>query len=225
MDGDPGEWTAADRFAEMSDAGLRKLPVRATLSIRYDCTHNVLYAYVRAVGDGTVLRDRPENAYLRIDSRGKLVSGLSGDNGKAPDFAWVRSASKTRGWEASGRLAPGRYLVRAHVLLAWDDADGYLPLDIAPREVPLVLRCAAPPKASPSPKPTARPKPSEAPSARPTDTPSPKPSKDRDGDDHDDDTGSDEDVEGGIILVVPLLAGTVAWTTRPQRLRRRTRPR
>jgi hypothetical protein len=31
--------------------------------------------------------------------------------------------------------------------------------------------------------------------------------------------------ESGVILVLPLLAGTAAWSTRPERLRRRTRGR
>jgi len=31
--------------------------------------------------------------------------------------------------------------------------------------------------------------------------------------------------DGGVIFVLPLLAGTAAWATRPERLRRRTRGR
>ena len=37
--------------------------------------------------------------------------------------------------------------------------------------------------------------------------------------------GNGGDAEGGVILILPLLAGTAAWSTRPERLRRRFRAR
>ena len=163
---------------------------------------------MRATDGGILLRDRPENAFLRVNGSGKLVSARSGDDGKAPDFAWVgRSGAGARGWEASGRLRPGTYRLRVHVLLKWRDADGYLPLDAAPRELKLVIRC------------------------------------DDDDDDEDDkskskskdkvqDQGKDKKEKkggagsnGGVIFVLPLLTSTLAWSTRPERLRRRTRGR
>jgi hypothetical protein len=174
----------------MTDAGYQRHAVRAKLYLRYDCNAQVLYAYVRAVDDGVLRRDRPENAYLRIDGSGKLVSGKSGDDGKAPDFAWVgRSGSGAGGWEASGRLGPGTYRLRAHVLLKWRDADGYLPLDAVPRELKLVIRC------------------------------------DDDDDDKDKDKDGGAGSNGGVIFVLPLLTSTLIWSTRPQRLRRRTQGR
>ncbi len=184
----------------MTDAGYKRRAVRAKLYLRYDCDTRVLYAYVRAVDDGILLRDRPENAYLRVNGSGKLVSGKSGDDGKAPDFAWVgRSGAGARGFEASGRLRPGTYRLRAHVLLKWRDADGYLPLDAVPRELKLVIRC----------------------------------DDDDDDQDHSKDKDKDKDKDkeggagsnGGVIFVLPLLTSTLVWSTRPQRLRRRTRGR
>jgi hypothetical protein len=117
----------------------------------------VLSALVSADVGVTFRADRPENAYLRIDGVGKLVSGESGDDGTPPDFAWVALDGRgAQGFEASGIVAPGEHTIRAHILMADDSADGYLPLDSDPRTGPLSLHCEVPPgspsaSASPSP--------------------------------------------------------------------------
>jgi len=46
---------------------------------------------VLLTGENRALVSRPENAYLRIGTTGKLVSGESGNNGTPPDFSWVDS--------------------------------------------------------------------------------------------------------------------------------------
>ena len=80
---------------------------------------------------------RPENAYLRIGTTGKLVSGLSGNDGTPPDFSWVDSDGElARGYEVSASLAPGSYTIRSHVLIPEDSADGYAPVDNISRADP-----------------------------------------------------------------------------------------
>jgi hypothetical protein len=158
VDGSTGDWNlGADHFADMTDAGSATKPVVAKLYLRYDCASETLYALVLGV-DGTQFREtRPENAYIRIDGAGKLVSGESGNDGTAPDFSWVNpDGTLADGWEASGPLAPGSHTVRAHVLRPDDSSDGYQNVDNIGRADPLVLECAtATPTPTPTPTPTA----------------------------------------------------------------------
>ena len=143
VDGDPSEWSlAADHFADMTDAGDAARPVRAKLYLRYDCDAEVLYALVLAQDGEQGLQTRPEEAYVRIDGAGKLVSGDSGNDGTPPDFAWVNGdGALADGFEASGSVAPGSHTIRAHILIADTSADGYTPMDPIGRTVPLVLEC------------------------------------------------------------------------------------
>jgi hypothetical protein len=152
VNGSPTEWAlGADHFADMSATGT----TMGDLYLRYDCDSETLYALVLARDGFQARQTRPENAYLRIDGTGKLVSGLSGDDGTPPDFAWVNGdGTLAAGYEASGSLAPGTYTLRAHILIADDSADGYTPID---SNGPLVIECAV---ATPTPTatPTATPK-------------------------------------------------------------------
>ena len=168
VDGNPGEWDlTADFFARMTDAGYEDRPTLANLYLRYDCTDEVLYSLVLVVDGQHAQQTRPENAYIRIDGTGKLVSGLSGNDGTPPDFSWVNGdGTFADGFEASGPLAPGSYTVRAHILIDDDSADGYAPVDTVSRDVPLVIDCPTP---TPTPTPTATP--TEAPTPTPTPTP------------------------------------------------------
>jgi hypothetical protein len=168
VDGATGDWDlGADTFADMTDAGNADKPVVARLYLRYDCDTETLFALVLGV-DGTQFRqDRPENAYIRIDGVGKLVSGLSGDDGTPPDFAWVNPDGKlTDGWEASAHVAAGSHTVRAHVLRPDDSSDAYQSIDNIGRSDPLDLACVKP---TPTPTPT----PTATPTATPTPTPTP----------------------------------------------------
>jgi hypothetical protein len=89
-----------------------------------------------------------------------------------------------------------------HVLLKWRDADGYLPLDAAPRELKLVIRCDDDDDDKSKSK---------------------SKSKDKDKDKQEKKGGAGSN--GGVIFVLPLLTSTLVWSTRPERLRRRTRGR
>ncbi len=180
VDGNPGEWDlTADFFARMTDAGYEDRPTLANLYLRYDCTDEVLYSLVLVVDGQNAQQTRPENAYIRIDGAGKLVSGLSGNDGTPPDFSWVNGdGTFADGFEASGPLAPGSYTVRAHILIDDNSADGYAPVDTVSRDVPLVIDCPAPtptptPTATPTEVPTATPNPTG--SVSPTATPNPTP--------------------------------------------------
>jgi len=157
VDGSTGDWSlSADFFSDMTDAGVDGRPVRAKLYLKYDCDSEVLYGLVLAQGGEQVRQTRPEEAYLRIDGTGKLVSGNSGNDGSPPDFEWVNGDGKLAdGFEASGSLAPGSYTIRAHVLVADDSADGYTPMDTVGQDIPLVIECGgvAPTTGTPTPTP------------------------------------------------------------------------
>ena len=146
IDGDPGEWDlAADLFAPMTSGGDPSRPVLATFYARYDCATGVLAGLVLVKDGEHGQQTRPENAYLRIDGLGKAVSGLSGDDGTPPDFAWVHpDGTFADGFEASLSLAPGTYTIRAHILIDDNTSDGYTSYDTVPRDGPLVLSCTAP---------------------------------------------------------------------------------
>ncbi len=136
VDGATGDWSlGADLFANMTDAGDPDRDVRAKLYVRYDCDEETLYALVLAQGDEKVRQDRPDEAYVRIDGGGKLIDPDG-------DFAWVNgNGERADGWEGAGELAPGSYTLRAHVLVADDSADGYTPMDVIGRTVPLEIEC------------------------------------------------------------------------------------
>lgn len=175
VDGSTGDWNlGADLFADMTDTGTPNEPVRAKLYLRYDCSSETLFALVLGV-DGTQFREtRPENAYIRIDGTGKLVSGDSGNDGTPPDFAWVHpDGTLADGFEASGSLAPGNYSLRVHILRPDDSADGYAQVDNIGRADPLKLVCAS---ATPTPTPTATPTPTPDGTISPTSTPRKTPS-------------------------------------------------
>lgn len=150
IDGDPGEWDlGADLFAPMTSGGDASRPVLATFYARYDCATHVLAGLVLVVDGQHGQQTRPENAYLRIDGTGKAVSGLSGDDGNPPDFAWVHpDGTFADGFEASIGLAPGSYTIRAHILIDDDTKDGYTSYDTVPRDAPLVLSCDPPSQGS-----------------------------------------------------------------------------
>jgi hypothetical protein len=182
VDGDTSDWSlAADQFADLTHGGVAGRTVVGHLYLRYDCDSETLYGLVLLIDGNKALVSRPENAYLRIDGSGKLVSGESGNDGTPPDFAWVDSDGEfATGYEASGSLAPGSYTIRSHVLIPDDSVDGYASIDNVSRATPLVTECVEPtptPTATPSatPEPTATPTPSGSvePTATPSATPEP----------------------------------------------------
>jgi hypothetical protein len=176
VDGDPGEWTDADYFADMTDNGNPLNEVLATISLRYDCDTGTLYALVMVTSgnEGLVKQDRPDEGYIRIDGV-TVVRASNGDDGSPPDFVWVNgNGTRADGYEASANVAPGSYTVRAHFLFEFDDEDGYLTIDTVPREAPLTIACPQPtPEATPAPTPEVTPAstPETTPAATPEATP------------------------------------------------------
>lgn len=139
VDGSPGEWDGGDVFATLvSDTPPND--ARGTLSLRYDCEAGVLYAYV-ATAEGYELQTTdPDEAYLRLGESGKIVSGTSGDDGAAPDFAWVgQSGDTASGFEASAEVGEGSYTLRVHAKVPDDSSDGYD--TIGARSLELVIEC------------------------------------------------------------------------------------
>lgn len=180
VDGNPGEWTGADYFADMTDNGNPANETLATLSLRYDCDTGTLYALVMVTGgnEGLVKQDRPDEGYIKIDSV-TVVRASNGDDGSPPDFVWVNgNGTRADGYEASANVAPGSYTVRAHFLFEFDDKDGYLTIDTVPREAPLTINCPQPtPEATPVATPAATPEatPEATPAATPLATPAATP--------------------------------------------------
>ena len=141
VDGSTSDWNlAADKFAEMTDDRTRPSRSTPTSYLRYDCDTETLFALVLGVDGIQFRQDPPENAYIRIDGTGKLVSGQSGNDGTPPDFSWVNGDGQlTDGFEASGKVAPGSHSVRAHVLRPDESKDGYQNVDNIGRSDPLEL--------------------------------------------------------------------------------------
>ncbi len=143
VDGNPGEWKSGDVWGTLISNNPND-GVFGTVSLRYDCRTQVLYAYVKAAPGVVFQTLDPAEAYLRLGPTGKLVSGLSGDDGSAPDFRWVgASGDSATGWEASAKVAPGSYPLsfRVHGKVPNDSADGYETFDLDPRYSDLTIDC------------------------------------------------------------------------------------
>jgi hypothetical protein len=142
VDGSAGEWGGGDVFGTLYSNDPPYAPL-ATASLRYDCEAGVLYAYI-AANPGVVLQTSdPAEDYVRVGS-GKLVSGLSGNDGSAPDFAYVgETADGASGWEASAPLAEGAYpaALRIHAKVPDQSSDGYQVIDLQPRYSNLTVAC------------------------------------------------------------------------------------
>jgi hypothetical protein len=153
VDGATGDWSlGADFFADMTDAGHPDAAVRAKLYLKYDCESETLFALVLAQGEEQVRQERTDEAYIMIDGT-KVIDSTHGD------FAWVNGDGELAdGFEGGAELAAGSYTLRAHVLVADDSADGYTPMDVIGRTVPLDIECQeVEPTATakpPTPKPT-----------------------------------------------------------------------
>jgi hypothetical protein len=153
VDGATGDWSlSADFFANMTDAGHPDAAVRAKLYLKYDCDSEKLFALVLAQGGEQVRQKRTDEAYIMIDGK-KIIDSTHGD------FAWVNGdGDLADGFEGGAGLAAGSYTLRAHVLVADDSLDGYTPMDVIGRNVPLDIECQeVQPTATakpPTPKPT-----------------------------------------------------------------------
>ena len=168
VDGSTADWSlGATFFADMTDAGVDGRQVRAKLYLKYDCDSEKLYALVLAVSPEQVRQKRTDEAYINIDGT-KIIDSTHGQ------FAWVNGdGDLADGFEGGAALAAGSYTLRAHVLVADDSADGYTPMDVVGRNVPLVIECGGvgPTEGTPTPTPTPTPAPT---GGQHTPTPTPK---------------------------------------------------
>jgi hypothetical protein len=141
VDGNPGEWNAADQFTTLHRQNDPSLPAEATVSLRYDCATGTLYAYVDVLGTQQIRTDDPTHEnYIRIGDTGKLVHDGSGDDGTPPDFLYINPVGLgADGFEASGAIPEGTYAMRVHIKILDDSGDGYHVVER--RDVPLVIEC------------------------------------------------------------------------------------
>ena len=149
IDGNPAEWnTTTDFFSNMIRAGGNggQTTVESKLYLRYDCAAQVMYTLVTAEPGITIPTNLPNDNFVKIGGA-KQVDGSFGDDGIAPDFAYVGSASgQSAGWEASFPLAPGSYTLNVHAQVE----DGGLQTSAVPdRAIPLVVECGEVPQPTP----------------------------------------------------------------------------
>lgn len=148
VDGDTSEWVPGDVFSDMLRAGGNggQTEVESTLSLRYSCASQTLYALALAQPGVTVAANLPDESFIKVGGR-KAVDGMSGDDGIAPDFAWVeRAGDHAEGWEASLPLVPGSYTINVHAQVN----DGGSQTSAVPgRSIPLVVQCDGEPELSP----------------------------------------------------------------------------
>ena len=154
VDGSTGDWSLGSTFfSDMADAGVDGRPVRAKLYLQYDCDAESLYALVLVQGDEKGRQTRTDEAYVMIDGK-KIIDSTHGQ------FAWVNGDGELAdGFEGGAGLKPGSYTLRAHILVADDSADGYTPMDVIGRNVPLEIECGevGPTQGTPTPTPTPTP--------------------------------------------------------------------
>lgn len=144
VDGSTAEWTPADDAFVLvgNDPPHRE---RGRVALRYDCDDEVLYALIMAGPDLRLEATDPDEAYLRLGSEPKLVSGTDEADGEAPDAAWVDLQGPTAaGIELGAPLPAGTYDdLRVHAKVPNDSEDGYETLDLSPRYQQLTITCAA----------------------------------------------------------------------------------
>jgi hypothetical protein len=196
VDGATGDWSlGADFFANMTDAGLATAAVRAKLYLKYDCDSEKLFALVLAQNGEQVRQKRTDEAYIMIDGK-KIIDSTHGQ------FAWVNGDGELAdGFEGGAGLAAGSYTLRAHVLVADDSLDGYTPMDIVGRNVPLDIECQEVQPTATAKPPT--PKPTENGGVEPTQGNNQGPTKTLPPTDTFDSTGSSST---GIGLILTILA-------------------
>ena len=123
IDGNPVEWAGDPPALELRRAGSPSGVLEAHGYLRYDCAENILAVYFEPVPGVSVLVD-PEEAWVKINGS-KVVDDQSGDDGVAPDFAYVNSdGTYADGWEANLPLSPGTYSIAVHSNVLGDGVPG-----------------------------------------------------------------------------------------------------
>ncbi|MBN1873948.1 MAG: VWA domain-containing protein, partial [Anaerolineae bacterium] len=143
VDGDIDEWDLdTDFFADMYRAANGDKPVESKLYLRYDAASEVLYALVLSI-DGVPVLERPGDAFIKLGNSTKLVDGTYGDDGTAPDFAWVMLDGELRGWEASTPLEQDYYdNLNVHVQV-YDDGEAQTSAVVG-RAISMYVECEEP---------------------------------------------------------------------------------
>ncbi|MFH1561456.1 MAG: hypothetical protein ABID04_02660 [Patescibacteria group bacterium] len=142
VDGIVGEWTPADHFSNLYRAGDPSQSVLSTVSLRYDCTNQILYAAVFATDGSKIESWRNGEHWIKINGN-KLVDDTFGDDGIAPDFAWEpvsRLLSYANHWEASGPLTPTTHNISVHTQVK--DGSGQSGQTAAVYNFPLTINCS-----------------------------------------------------------------------------------
>lgn len=119
VDGNPIEWSSTDFFASMHRAGDPDKVIESNLYLRYDCNTQTLYTLVLNV-NGIQAITSPNDAYVKFKTDPNGNHSIKGVGGDYPSFAWVASGNTVIGWEGSFQLAPGSYVINAHIQV-WDD--------------------------------------------------------------------------------------------------------
>lgn len=153
VDGDYSDWNlTADYYDSMYRAGRPEKPLESWLYLRYDCTTYTLYVLVRGRPSVPVITD-PTGAWVAVNVvSDKAVNGSSGDDGKAPDFAWIELVESplgtvAAGYEASFTLPPGGYNLIVHANVYDDGGEQTSATAGSPKDgVAVILDCAVPVK-------------------------------------------------------------------------------
>jgi hypothetical protein len=123
VDGQYMEWNlSADFFANMYRAGNPAKPLESKLYLRYDCRTCTMYVLVLVEPlIGGNIDSLETTSWIAIDvNSNKVANEVSGNDGTAPDFAWVGRGydgnnQHVRGYEASFTISPGAYHILAHI--------------------------------------------------------------------------------------------------------------
>jgi hypothetical protein len=145
VDGEISEWDLQrDFFTEMYEAGNPDKDPLSNLYLQYDCQSGTLYILVLALED-LIVHKWPEDAHLkRLNPNPPppwqvLVDGNSGNDGSAPDFAWVEldppGTDTALGWEGSALVDRGTY-INLHVQVIEDRTSA-----VISRSTELVIQC------------------------------------------------------------------------------------
>jgi hypothetical protein len=143
-----GEWDLTnDFFADMYRAGNPTKPREAKAYLRYDCVPNTLYVLVLTeLGVPALAAGWESAAWAAIGSvSNKVYTGLSGDDGTPPDFAWVGLSPDgltASGYEASFQLDSGTWSIIIHIEVFDSSASQTAATAGFPREgLPLTIVC------------------------------------------------------------------------------------
>ena len=122
------EWDLTDDFfADMYRAGKTDKPLESKAYLRYDCVPNTLYVLVLTEpGVPALAAGWESSAWAAIGSiSNKVYTGMSGNDGIPPDFAWVGLSGDglyASGYEASFQLDPGDWKIIIHIEVLDDSA-------------------------------------------------------------------------------------------------------